>query len=341
MGIPAPGAAPDSRKAVHEVEVEVAGVLEAANEADAEHGPQPGTADTWKAWQDAAEPLTTIVNWLWKNAAAGILLVGAFLVVKGFVLSKGNVSVALGILQNAGLTTVVVGGFLSGLPILVAAMLATTIYHGITRVQGANTRWRAPDRSRLWPACKGMGGNFRQNLAQPTLPGSYLRVSPLTVVMLAAALLCAAITPWSVMVAAVVIGLGIGVIQCTCLKWLRGATYLAAALIGVVAVIATLYTVWLPHEEMTITGVKKPVVGYVLADDPGGWISILVSGQHGIAWYRDSAVTMREPCEPAPYGIWSQLTDAATLWQEITKAPGLSSLHPAVESACPRYAEAQ
>ena len=84
-----------------------------------------------------------------------------------------------------------------------------------------------------------------------------------------------------------------------------------------------------------IAGVKNPVVGYVLADDPDGWITILLSGQHGIAWYKDAAVTLRQPCELAPSYFWSQLTDAATLWQEITKTPDLTYLHPAVESVCP------
>jgi hypothetical protein len=37
-----------------------------------------------------------------------------------------------------------------------------------------------------------------------------------------------------------------------------------------------LYTVWLPHEEMTMASVPHPVVGYVLADDPDGWISRLL-----------------------------------------------------------------
>lgn len=330
MGRLAPDGTPGSRSEVVGVgEIEVVGVgeIEVA-----------GGAWSRRAWQDAAEPLTTIAKWLWKNAAAGILLVGAFLVVKGFVLSKGNTSVALGILQNAGLTTVVVGGLLSGLPILAASMLATTIYNGITRGPGGNSRWRASKGTRLRSVCTGIGRNIRQNLVPPVLPGPYLRVSPLTVVMLAAAVLCALLTPWTVMVAAVVSGLVIGVIQCTRENWLYIAAYLTAlviAVVAVVAVIALLYNVWLPHEEVMITGVKKPVVGYVLSDDPGGWISILLSGQHGIVWYRDAAVTMRQPCERAPSNFWSQLTDAATLWQEITKAPGLTSFHPAAEPVCP------
>ena len=335
MGMPAPSPVGDgSSEGARAVETEVVAAPKVAGEACPEHGRPPGNRDIRKDWQDAAEPLTTAVKWIWKNAAAGILLVGAFLVVKGFVLSKGNIPVALGILQTAGLSTVVVGGLLSALPILAAAMLATTIFHAITRIPGENKRWRAADGSRLWPTSKKIGGNFRGNLVQP---GSRRRLSPLAAVMVSAALLCVVLTQWSVMVAAVAVGLVIGVMQCTSKKWLHHAAYVTAVLIGTVAMVAMLYTVWLPHEEVTVAGVGKPVVGYVLADDPGGWMTILVSGQHGIAWYRDAAVTMRKPCEEAPSSPWSQLTDAATLWQEITKAPGLVTLHPAVESVCPKY----
>jgi hypothetical protein len=298
--------------------------------------PAPDASVTRKAWLHAAEPLTTIVKWLWKNAAAGILLVGAFLVVKGFVLSKGNISVALGILQNAGLSTAVVGGLLSALPILAAAMLATTIFRAIARVSGQDGRWQAPEGTRARSVCAGIGRNFWRNLVEPARPGHYLRVSPLTIVMLIAAVLCAFLTQWSVMVAAVITGLVIGVFECTGVKWVRGLAYVVAAFIAVVAVIAMLYTVWLPHEKVTITGVKNPIVGYVLADDPGGWVSILRSGPHDIVWYRDAAVIKRQECEraPAPGHFWSQLTDAATLWQEITKAPGLTAMHPATETPC-------
>jgi hypothetical protein len=275
---------------------------------------QSGTQHTRDAWLDAGEPLTTAVRRLWDNAGAGILPVGAFLVVKGFVLSKGDIPVALGILQNAGLSTVVIGGLLSSLPVLAAAMLATTIFREVNRVPR-----RTPGSGPVRP---------------PRLP--FRPISPLTVVMLASVLLCTVLTQWTVMVSAVVIGLVIGGFQRTGKTWLRRIAYLAAAIIGVVAVVAMLYNVWLPHEKLAIAGVKEPVVGYVLADDPDGWITILVSGTHGLVWYRDTAVTARTPCEQAPWDLWSQVTDAATLWQEVTKVPVLNRLHPPTESPCPR-----
>ncbi len=275
----------------------------------------PPAAASKEAWKKAAEPLTAIVNWYTNHAALGTLLLGAFLVVKGFVLSKGDIPIALGILRNAGLPTVVIGGLLSGLPILVAAMLAITIVHGITRDREGN-----------------IFGDLTRNLKRPALGG--LPVSPLAVVMLTTAVLSVVFTQWPFMVAAVVIGLVIGAIQRTKGPRLKRAAYLVTLVIAVYAVIVMLYTVWLPHEELTITGVKGPVVGYVLSDDPDGWISILLSREHGIVWYRDTDVTMRQPCELAPDSVLSQFRDAVTIWQEITKVRGLTFLHPAVEPAC-------
>ncbi len=275
----------------------------------------PPAAASKEAWKKAAEPLTTIVNWYTNHAALGTLLLGAFLVVKGFVLSKGDIPIALGILRNAGLPTVVIGGLLSGLPILVAAMLAITIVHGITRDREGN-----------------IFGDLTRNLKRPALGG--LPVSPLAAVMLTTAVLSVVFTQWPFMVAAVVIGLVIGAIQRTKGPWLKRAAYLVTLVIAVYAVIVMLYTVWLPHEELTITGVKEPVVGYVLSDDPDGWISILLSREHGIVWHRDTDVIMRQPCELAPDSFLSQFRDAATICQEITKVRGLTFLHPAVEPAC-------
>jgi hypothetical protein len=82
--------------------------------------------DRREQWREALEPIPTVVHWYMGHIPAGTLLLGAFLVVKAYVLSKGSIPIALGILQTAGLTNVVVGGLLSALPILAAAMLAVS-----------------------------------------------------------------------------------------------------------------------------------------------------------------------------------------------------------------------
>ena len=57
-----------------------------------------------------------------------------FVVLKGYVVARGDVAIALGILQYAGLATVVTAGLLSSLPILAAAMLAYTLARVFARV---------------------------------------------------------------------------------------------------------------------------------------------------------------------------------------------------------------
>lgn len=65
-----------------------------------------------------------------------ILLAAGFVVLKGYVLARGDVATALGILQYAGLATVVTAGLLSSLPILAAAMLAYTITESLPGPSG-------------------------------------------------------------------------------------------------------------------------------------------------------------------------------------------------------------
>jgi hypothetical protein len=255
-------------------------------------------------WRDAAEPLNAIITSYIHHPGLGTLFLGVFLVLKGYVLAKGDIPLALGILQNAGLPTVVIGGLLSGLPILVAALLAGTMFNALTR-----------------------GGEAKKSVKG-------LPLSPLAVVALATILLSLIFTQWPFMVFAAGIGLVIGVINRMNLPWFTVAAYLVALVLAVYAVTVMLYTVWLPREKLIIAGVNQPAVGYVLADNPDGWITILLSQQHGIVTYRDSDVAFRQTCEQAPGTIWSQLTDAATPWQEITKWSLLTFLHPAPEPPC-------
>jgi hypothetical protein len=264
-------------------------------------------------WKDAAEPITTIINAYINHPGIGTILLGAFLVLKGFVLSKGDIPIALGILQNAGLPTVVVGGLLSGLPILVAAMMAATIFRFFTGKSDGDT-----------------SSSGRKKIAHHDFP-----ISPLIAVLLATVVLSAIFTQWPVMVAAVAIGTLTALTNDKNVKWwIRRAWYVAALFITIFAVISMLYTVWLPHEKLTITGVKPSPIGYVLADDPDGWITILLSRQHGIVSYRDIKVTARQVCEQTPYNFWSHFTAAPTLWQEITNWRPLIFLHPAAEPPC-------
>jgi hypothetical protein len=161
------------------------------------------------SWKEALKPIPDIFDWYKNNAAAGTLFLGVFLVVKGYVIAKGDLTTALGILQYAGLASVVIAGLLSALP---------------------------------------------------------LPAYPLVVVTIAAAAVSAVFTPWPFMAGAVVIGLFTGLF----LQWadrakvsllVRGV--LAVLVAGTVsAVVAMLYTVWVPHEIVAFTsGPKGPAAG--------------------------------------------------------------------------------
>jgi WD40 repeat protein len=277
------------------------------------------------SWRQALKPIPDLFDWYKGNAAAGTLFLGVFLVVKGYVIAKGDLSTALGILQYAGLASVVIAGLLSGLPILFAAMLAFTVYRIILPVR--------------------LDGKPPEG----TPRGLHLPAFPLVVVTAAATVLSAVFTPWTFMAGAVAIGLMAGagrqLLDGSMVTWRRTRMWLVRVIVPILvagtvaAVVAMLYTVWVPHEIVAFTPGPKAhppaqEVGYVLSEDDG-WITILTSGQHQIVRFSDSAAKSFEVCERVPRGGWSDVANAATLWQEVTRQPLLKSLHAAANLSCP------
>jgi hypothetical protein len=273
------------------------------------------------SWRLALEPIPDIFDWYKRNAAAGTALLGVFLVVKGYVIAKGDLSTALGILQSAGLASAVIAGLLSALPILTASMLAFNVYRAVRPIRVT----RVPS------------------------GGLHVPAASLVVVMVAAAVLSAVFTPWTFMAGAVVIGLAIALgrrlLKGPMADWRRtrlavaplAGLLLLAATVG--AVVAMLYTVWVPHEIVDFTPGPKgqppaQEVGYVLTEGDG-WITILTSGPHQIVRFSDSAVKSFMVCQRGPHGGWSDLADASTLWQEITRLPFLTAVHAVANAPCP------
>jgi hypothetical protein len=252
-------------------------------------------------WRDALQPVPKILDWYKANAFAGILLAAGFVVLKGYVIARGDLATALGILQYAGLTTVVTAGLLSSLPILAAAMLAYTIIEMTGAHASPGDTWR------LYSVAF---GTF---------------------------VLAAFFTPWTYLVLAVIIGLVIAWLKTGRVR--KPAFWSLSVLVtglAVVAVILNLYTVWVPHEIVYFrpnTLKTEPQVGYVLSED-NGWITMLTSGPHQIVRYPDAKVITQMVCEraPRPNDFWSEVKDSATLWDEITAHA--SGLHPAVNQNC-------
>jgi hypothetical protein len=244
-----------------------------------------------KQWRDALQPLPVIFDWYKVNAFAGILLAAGFVVLKCYTIARGDLTTALGILQYAGLATVVIAGLLSSLPILTAAMLA----YAVIQMTGS-----LGDRDR--------------------------RVQS-AVVMLGAFALAAVFAPWTYLLLAAVNGLIIGLIKPRVApKWGR-ALYLLVALCTLPAVVVNLAAVWLPHEIVTFRPGALPhretqEIGYVLSED-NEWITMLTTGQgqeHTIIRVPDAAVRMQTVCERQPVSgkPTSYVIDAHTLWRVIT-----------------------
>jgi hypothetical protein len=261
--------------------------------------------DSW-LWRDAFRPIPEIFGWYKDHAAAGTLILAAFLVAKGYVIARGNLATALGILQYAGLASVVIAGLLSSLPILTALMLGWIIFRMV----------------RGW------------------FPGFHPESrKALTCVLLGSFVLSVFFTPVPYMLAAIVLGSLAGLVEGWRPRGWRVWTsrILVWAFAGI-ATITMLYTVWVPHEIVKLRpgapGIGLTpneragyVLGYVLADDPGGWITILTSGSRTIVRFRDATVRSITVCERTPQGGVSDIFYASPLWNRI--------LHPGTYVKCP------
>jgi hypothetical protein len=263
-------------------------------------------------WQDAFEPIPKIFGWYKDHAAAGTLLLGAFLVLKGYVIARGNLATALGILQYAGLTSAVISGLLSSLPILTALLLGWTVFR---LVKGWFPRFHPESRKALGCVLAGAFG------------------------------LSTFFTPVPYALAAIGLGLLAGLVEGHWAKcWQAKLSAAVVWLMGALAAITMLYTLWVPHEIVIMkpapTGVGLTpneragyVLGYVLADDPGGWITILTSGNRTIVRFRDATVKSITVCERPPHGGISSIFYASPLWNFGSRS--LHILSPGTYVKCP------
>lgn len=247
-----------------------------------------------QAWLTALWPLPRIFGLYKENATVGTLLVAAYLVIKGYVIARGDLSTALGILQYSGVASVVAAGLLSSLPILTALMLGLAVY----RLAKATVRRLHGTSSTEY---------------QPGVRG------PMYTVLAGAFVLTAFFTQVPYMLAAIFLGAVAGSLEIWQPSWTRVVRILVAGF-ATYGLIAMLYTAWLPHEIITLrpsASVPAPRrhVGYVLADDPGGWLTMLASGSHTIVHFRDAAVESVVVCERRSTGLLAGLFYSSTLWK--------------------------
>ncbi len=231
----------------------------------------------WEDWRRALRPIPGFVDWYRKHKISGALLLAAFVIVKGYVLARGDITTALGIVQYAGVVGWAVAAVLSSLPLLAAAMLAIAFYQ------------------LLWP----LSGKYLASLDKQ-----------LSVVGVAF-LISAVLTPWWFVIGAMLLGLFFGGVQWGIYKlhklklkgwwklladWVVWSVRLAVWAASVCAAIAMLYTAWLPNEVVAfyqgngrVSG-PSPVVAYVLAEDSGGTITLLNSNRRIIIRHLDGNV---------------------------------------------------
>lgn len=285
-------------------------------------------------WRWALKPIPQVFDWYKNNAVAGTLLVAAFVVLKGYVIARGNLATALGILQVAGLASVVIAGVLSSLPMLAAAFLATTVYRTVRVLipasEAANESGGRPDGPVSWREKL----NFRGRV-------------PVFWTMVGAFVLCAFFTPVPYMVFAIFLGIIAGSARGVLVDPQKksGRLLIFRLLFGlgaIFAVVAMLYTVWLPHEIVTLPAGStkaghgsKTQVGYVIADNPSGWITILTSGERQLVTYRDTTVQSLTVCERTPQGDFlADVFYASPLWNTVTRSLKLN-IRPPTYGPCP------
>jgi hypothetical protein len=263
-------------------------------------------------WRDAFEPIPKIFGWYKEHAAAGTLILAAFLVLKAYVIARGDPATALLILQYAGLTSAIIAGLLSSLPFLTALLLGWTAFRMV----------------------KGWFPEFHPESRKA-----------LAFVLAAAFGISAFFTPVPYMLAAIALGLLAGLVAG---YWPKGwQAKLSAAvvwLVGAIAAITMLYTLWVPHEIVILKPAPAGIgltpneragyiLGYVLADDPDGWITILTSGSRTIVRFRDATVKSITVCERVPHGGISSIFYASALWNFTSQS--LHILSPGTYVKCP------
>jgi hypothetical protein len=232
-----------------------------------------------------------------------------FVVIKVIYVAHGDIETALGILNTAGPTTVIVGALLSVFPLVSALVLGLVLFELSSG-----------------PSFIGHPPFVRRDYALVCTIGA------------AAAVACLFLTPWPIMASSAAVGLASGLVLRLAPflferigdLWLKSMlTYVGRALLALCFLIFILnpvmYSVWLPHELLTFAGGTSSEAGYVLSDSDG-WVSQLRSGQRRIYRYLSADVVSRTLCRggqslPSTPWVPAYLTSPDSLWKTINPSP--------------------
>jgi hypothetical protein len=267
----------------------------------------------------------------------GAMLVAGFLVVKVIVVARGNLTTALAILHTTGVATVVVGGLLSALPILLTMLLAGATAWALYLFG----RWvchRKKDRRRRSVQVPGSGDGGEARRGGPVGLVSFLwlvmagaasfYLTPLPVLFVGFGSGLAILLFWLCQRASSARGFSAQRVTTAsqgtdnqksrkALRWIMaGKLLLSLVLVGLAGWLTSwsMYAVWLPHERIQFSGTTSPpLVGYVLEND-GTWTSILVSRARVVRRYKTSQIDQRTLCNGTTFNFgdhpetgWSEL----------------------------------
>jgi hypothetical protein len=270
------------------------------------------------------EPLPAVVEWMESRRALSLVLASAFLVVKLIVVARGDLSTATAILRTTGVGTVVLGGLITALPIVLSVILAIAFYR-LCFEPPPSRRLCPPGAVPMMTTAPDHGPDSAARVNRESQPPRTVRnrlrsvygalwirsdtFRPAAALVVFSSSAAALAVPWPVAVTAAVLGATTGRLrksaQATPTEvrprsrrrpiWpAHAALALALMTVGYMS-FRLLYSVWLPHERIQLVG-QPEEIGYVL-DDSGPWIAILRTGQRKVVHYPQEEVQTRTLCQ--------------------------------------------
>jgi hypothetical protein len=245
------------------------------------------------------DPIFKAISRILKQPALTLILF-TFLVAKVVWVARGDVTTALGVYESAGLTTVIVGGLLSAMPLVAAGVLGIAIFGLIVQ--------------------------------------SEVRVFGL--VLLAAAGACFFLATLEIMLIIVSLGVIAGILAKYgkfTRGWAIVVALLFFIVSLFLIVQPIMYAVWLPHETLVLNeGHNSPEVGYVL-DNSNGWLSLLRTRSRRIVRIPSDLVTRRSLCHvKIVAGSVRPFDNPITAWQFVNSVGRRRPYSPSGTEVCPR-----
>jgi len=216
--------------------------------------------------------VTKAVKRLGHDRTATTLTLFALLITKVLLVTHGDLLTSLALINDAGLVQVTIGVIMSLLPIAAALVMAAALYGWWC------CRWRWDQRPRQLAVIAGV------------------------------VFVSAWFSPWYLFFPAIAVSLALGVfdreqdeLHPATMHGKAGQGFLILATAGIVyALGATLFTMWLPHEQLKIRDQSEQRIGYVVGDK-GGYINMLTSGNRRIVRIPSSTVESRTLCRGSDF----------------------------------------